>query len=111
MDRGVFVIRHTDRTFKVTRTFTFEGTENTLSFEFPTDGKEVASEERGLKKSSSIRWLGNTLVFRTRLLLPDEEATNVVHYTLLDDGQTLLAEETFQGKSLKHHNLWLFDKP
>ncbi len=110
MDRGVFVVEHKDGLFRVTRTFTFDGKDNVLSFEFPTNGKEVVTEDKGRKALSSIRWLGNTLVFLTRFILPDETATNLVHYTLLDAGKTLLAEETFDGKKRKHHNLWILEK-
>ncbi len=110
MDRGVFVIEHNEPRFKVTRTFTIDGKNNTLGFEYLTDGKEVAKEEQGMKSLATMRWDGDTIVFITRFILPDEEVTNAVRYTLLDAGKTLQADEKVSGKKIQHHNIWIFDK-
>lgn len=40
----------------------------------------------------------------------NEEATNIVKYSLTDKGQTLVAEEYFTSSEHKHHNRWVFDK-
>ena len=51
------------------RTFTIEGKDDAISFEFTTDGKEKADEKNGRKMLSTVRWEGESLVFVTRFIL------------------------------------------
>ena len=59
---------------------------------------------------SRLAWEGDVLVLHERLTAPQGEATNTVHYWLLDAGQTLEARESFRGPRLQYDNLWVFAK-
>jgi hypothetical protein len=50
------------------------------------------------------------LVFRTRIVRPEEEALNEVRYHLTNDGTVLVAEEHFGGATQHYHNRWVFAK-
>jgi hypothetical protein len=53
---------------------------------------------------------GNELVFDSRIVLQDREATNLVRYSLSADGKTFTATERFRGPVVKYDNIWVFDK-
>ena len=110
LERGTVRIEHREPRFKFERTFTVSGKDSTYSYELTTDGREVATGEGGQKHFSKLYWEGNSLVFATRIVAPQGEATNVVHYRLLDGGRALQAEEQFRGPRLKYDNLWVFEK-
>jgi hypothetical protein len=110
MDRGVAVIQHKEPHFKFSRTFTIAGKDDSIAFEFTTDGKEKAEEEDGRKMISTVHWEGESLVFITRFIIPGGEAVNTVLYTLLEGGNILQADEKFRGPKLKYHHLWIFEK-
>lgn len=80
-------------------------------YELTTDGLEKVEKEGGRVRASRLTWDGGTLVFYSRLTLPDgREATDTVRYSLRDGGQTFVAEEKFRGPIVKYDNVWVADK-
>jgi hypothetical protein len=110
LEQATLRIEHREPLFKFHRTFTLGGKEDILSYELPTDGKEATGQEGEVKTFSKLYWEGDTLVYSTRLIAPWGEATNIVHYRLLDNGRLLQAEEQFRGRRLSYDNLWVFEK-
>jgi hypothetical protein len=110
IEKGVVRIEHHDPIFKFHRTFTRGGKDDTYAYELTTDGKEVVSEEVNRKLYSRLYWEDSALVFFTRIVAPQWEATNIVYYRLLDDGRELQAEEHVRGLDFSHDNLWVFDR-
>jgi hypothetical protein len=46
----------------------------------------------------------------TRLVAPQGDAINVVHYRLAANGRELRAEEQFRGPKVSYDNVWVLDK-
>jgi hypothetical protein len=92
-DSTTFVIEHREPHFHLERTHVF-GTLN----------------QGGLEIRARLYWEGETLVCDSRLEQGGEQATNIVRYSLADEGQTFIAEEQFRSREHSHENRWVFDK-
>jgi hypothetical protein len=111
LDRASFTIDHKEPAFRFSRVFVVGGKEDALSYDLTTDGREKVVTEPDRTSTSRLYWDGDVLVLDERIVLKDgREATNVVRYSLLDGGQTLVAEEKFRGPVHKHDNLWVADR-
>jgi hypothetical protein len=110
LEKGVISIEHHDSVFRFSRTFTIGGKDDNISYELTTDGKEVVGEGGNQKRYSRLYWDGDALVFVTRMVAPQSEAINVVHYRLLEDGRELRADEQFRGPKLSYDNVWVLEK-
>lgn len=110
IEKGVIRIEHHDPVFKFHRTFTTGGKDDNFLYELTTNGKEIVGEEGNRKLYSRLYWDGDALVYATRIVLPQGEATNVVHYRLLANGRELHVKERFRGPKLSYDNLWVLDK-
>jgi len=107
---GFFKIDHREPAFSIHREFTIAGKPDTLDFTYPTDGSEIEGNDQGMPTVSSLRWDGEALVYLTIYKTSRGEARNLVKYSLLDDGKTLRAEESFRGPRLQYINIWIFGK-
>jgi hypothetical protein len=105
-----FVIEHREPLFRLTRTHVFEGQEDTFSIELKTAGEPTVHNHRGFEIRARLYWEGEALVFDSTLTREGEQATNLVRYTLEDDGQTFVAEEHFRGNQQRYCNKWIFEK-
>lgn len=109
-DSTVFRIDHQEPKFKLSRTHVVKGKPDTFAIELTTDGKEVVGHETDETVYSRAYWEGQKLVFDSRIVRGDREATNVVKYSLSADGRVFTAEEKFRGPKLQYDNVWVFDK-
>jgi hypothetical protein len=107
---SVFRIDHREPNFDLSRTHTYGEKNDTWGIHLTTDGKEVTQEEGGRKILALLNWEGNELVFNSRIVLQDREATNLVRYSLSEDGRVFTATERFRGPVVKYDNIWVFDK-
>ena len=105
-----FVIAHSEPHFHLQRTHVFDGNSDTFSIDLTTDGKVVVIHHGGFEMHARADWEGEALVFYSTLERGGEQATNIVRYSLADDGQTFIAEERFQSQAHQHENKWVFDK-
>jgi hypothetical protein len=110
IERGVVRIEHREPHFRFERTFTVGGAEDRVAYEMTADSSEVVSREGALTSRSRLYWVGDTLVYETRMVAPGGEATNVVRCSLLDGGSALRAMERFRGPRLSYDNLWVFER-
>lgn len=110
LEKGTVKIEHNDPIFKMYRTFTIDGQDDSISLDLKADGKEIETTEDSYKTYSRLSWEGDTLVFVTRYVASEGEATNTVKYRLLDNGKTLQADENFVGPKLHYNNMWVFEK-
>jgi hypothetical protein len=107
---STFMVDHKEPKFHLTRTHVYDGKPDTWSIDLTTDGKEVVQQEADRTLHARLYWEGNELVFDSKIVLKDREATNVVKYQLSLDGKTFTASESFRGPRLKYDNIWVFDK-
>lgn len=92
------------------RTRTLGNETDTWQLKISMDGSE-AIQERGLMKTHyRVYWRGETLVLDSISVGNEYSATNVVEYTLSEDGKRLTAVEHFKGPQLKYENIWVFDR-
>jgi hypothetical protein len=56
-------------------------------------------------------WEGSSLVLDMKMVTKEgEKATNLVKYSLSDDGKTFIALEHYKDSTEEHLNKWAFDK-
>ncbi len=110
LEKATLTIQHQGNSFKFNRVFTVKGKEEPFSYQLVIDGSEVQSDQGAIRNFSRILWESNTLVYQVRMVAPQGEATNVVRYTLEQDGRVLRAEEVFRGPRLSYRNVWIFER-
>jgi hypothetical protein len=104
------VIEHREPHFRLSRTLVVGGSSDTFSIELTTDGREVVQERDDLQICARLYWEGETLVFESVLTGDEEQATNVVRYTLAEQGETFVARERFSSERQSYENLWVLDR-
>jgi len=109
-DETIFVIDHRDPVFRISRTHVARERRDTFTLDLTTDGQTVLADRGSLRLRSSAHWEGNTLVFDTSFTRSGEDATNVVRYDLVDNGRSLIAEESFRSRSMNYNNVWVLDQ-
>ncbi|MEW5902646.1 MAG: hypothetical protein AB1715_14360, partial [Acidobacteriota bacterium] len=111
LEAATFSIDHKDTDFHFSRVFIVGGQESTHSYVLATGGREKVEEQPDRTLHSRLYWDGDVLVYDVRIVLKDgREATNIVRYSLRDEGRTFVAEEKFRGPVLKYDNLWVADR-
>ena len=107
----IFIIDHNEPNWGVERTYVFEnGEENIWKDNLTTDGKEVIRDFSNNKSKVRLYWENDILIFDSEIILPNETASNVVRYSLTNNGKTFIAEEVFKSKSHNHNNRYVFYK-
>ncbi len=110
IERGTVRIAHREPEFSFHRAFVTAGREDTLGYELKTDGSEVERQEGAIRSVSSLRWVGDTLMYLSRMTAPFGTAVDTVFYRLLNGGRVLQADERFRGARVSYTNLWIFEK-
>ena len=107
----IFVIVHDEPNWEVKRTFVFEnGKEDIWETKLTTDGKQVIHDFNNNDGKVRLYWENDSLIFDSEIMFPDETASNVVRYSLTDNGKTFVAEETFKSITYSHKNRYVFYK-
>lgn len=109
-DSSVFVIDHRDPQFHLSRTHFSGADSDTFATDLTTDGVEMERSYENFQLRGRSYWEGEVLVFEATLLIEGEQASNVVRYSLADEGRTLIAEEHQVMGQLSHENRWVFEK-
>jgi hypothetical protein len=109
-DSTEFLIEHHEPALRISRTHIVGEKRDTFSLSLTTDGREVSVDRDDLRLRCRAYWEDDTLVFDSKLIRAGEEGTNIVRYTLSDDGATFRAEERFRSSSLNYDNLWILDR-
>ena len=107
---SIFTVDHKEPKFHLARTHVYDGKPDTWSIDLTTDGKEVVQQEGDRTLHARLYWEGNQLVFDSKIVLKDREASNIVKYQLSPDGKVFAAYESFRGPRLKYDNIWVFDR-
>jgi hypothetical protein len=110
IEKGTITIVHRDPAFELRRVFMRSGKPDSVSFALSTDGVEKIEIEGQVTWHMRMTWEDGVLVARMTGKAPQGDATNVVHYRLLDGGRTLEARESFRGPSLQYDNIWILEK-
>lgn len=74
-----------------------------------TDGKAVEKVSGTRKEVSRMYWEGDILVLSESVNGSLGEATNIVHYRLIEGGRILIADERATGPRA-HENHWVFER-
>jgi hypothetical protein len=108
----VLVIRHTEPHFRLTRTLALNGKSTTWSIDVLTDGKQEVVERMGEDTASTrVFWEGSSLVLDMTISYQGGEKTSdLVKYSLADEGKAFIALEYFEDRTGQHVNKWVFDK-
>lgn len=110
IDHGVVVIDHREPSFTFRRSFTTAGVEDTTFFSLSADSVEVVRTSGPRTERERLYWTGDTLVYVTRIVIPQGQAINVVRYSLHDGGRELRAEERFRAPRRSYDNAWVFTR-
>ena len=109
-DSTIFVVKHRESVFRLTRTHVVGDKSDTFTLDLTTDGKEVDVVQGDLHIRARASWEGETLVFDSRVIRGEEEGNNIVRYKLADTLDSFVAEEQFRSKSLNYDNLWVLER-
>ncbi len=104
--RTVFIIKHDEPYFHLSRTHWQGEKSNNFTADFKTDGTEIVHDGAHIR----VHWRGDQLVFDSYWIDGGQKVTNFVKYSLADGGKTFIADETVSGGSHDHHNIWVFDR-
>jgi hypothetical protein len=109
---STFYIKHDEPNFHLSRTHVFNGKSDTWSIDLITDGKHEVTEHNSYYTARTrMYWEGSSLVLDMKMVTKEgEKATNLVKYSLSDDGETFIALEHYKDSTEEHLNKWVFDK-
>ena len=105
-----FEIEHDEPGFHMSVTHIYNGQPVTFVMDLTTDGKEYPHDFGELKALIRLNWDGTTLTADMKVERGDDSGTNVVRYSLQDNGQTLVAIEQWRTLKNSYDNVWIFDK-
>jgi hypothetical protein len=107
-DAVMFSITHREPHFHLERTLELGGHRDFFAIDL-TIGAPPSTISRGdATLHARVTWDDDQLAFDTRIIRAGEEATNVVHYRLEDNGRMLIAEERFRSAKHNYDNRWVF---
>lgn len=109
-DSSMFYIDHREPRFHLKRTHVFDGKPNTWGIELIVGGPEVVQNEGTAYFHVRLRWEDDVLLFDSYWIDGDAKATNLVRYTLSQDGAVFTADERVTAPDMHHHNIWVFDR-
>ena len=110
---STFNIRHTDPNFRLNRTHVYaDGKRDTWGIDLITDGKHQVVRKDGPNRDvTRMYWDHNVLVLDEKVTAPDGSfGTNVVRYSLSEDGNTMTALEHEEYPGGKLTDRWVFKK-
>src|SRR5215467_10018162 len=108
---GVLRIDHREPRFACHLTIGFDDKPVESKFELRSDGGEVAAtDDRGQRIVSSLRWDGDALLAAWRIQGPGLEMTISFRYELQDGGRRLRAAEQLRGGGRDQDNVWVFER-
>jgi hypothetical protein len=105
-----FQIEHREPAFHLTRTLQFGDKGNTISLHLTTDGKASVQALGEMQARIRVYWDGSELVLDSIITAGGNTGTNLVRYSLQDEGRTFVARESFRSKTHNYDNLWVFDR-
>jgi hypothetical protein len=109
-DSTLFVIDHREPFLRISRTHIAAGKTDSFTIDLSTDGTPVVIDRAGAQLRARAYWDDNTLVFDTTILQGEEEASNIVRYSLDLAGKSFIAAERFRSRTLNYDNRWVLDK-
>jgi hypothetical protein len=107
---SMFEIEHSEPKFRLTRTLVYGEQSNTITLDLTIDGEEHKHEIGDVNARIRLYWDGDILVGDMQVAAKDDEATNVVRYSLENGGQTLVAHERFRSSKQSYDNVWVLNK-
>lgn len=109
-DSSVFTIEHREPRFHLSRIHYFGEESDTFSINLTTDGVEMEHGYPNFQLKGRAYWDGEVLVFDSQLMMDGDSGTNVVRYSLADNGRTFMADEHQVMGQISHENKWVFER-
>jgi hypothetical protein len=109
-DSTIFVIDHVEPILRAERTHVLDDMVNVVEASLTTDSALATVHAGGLEIPTRVYWDGDVLVFDQEWSQGGARIANLVRYTLIDEGQTLVADEYMQAGPDHHHNVWIFGR-
>ncbi len=104
-------IEHREPSFALSARHVYGERSRDVHFELTTDGKEaVVKDAAGAESHRRMYWEGESLVLDVYWFEGETKATNVVKYTLSEDGHALTAVERAKATKYAYHNVWVLQK-
>ncbi len=107
---GTVRIEHKDQAFSFRRSFTTAAGPDASGYDLTIGGEEKVEQAGGQTRRARLYWEGNQLVYDEKIEMGGRTATNVVHYSLENEGKTLVARERFRAPRVQHDNVWVFER-
>lgn len=86
---GSVTINDREHNITVTRSFNYDGADQSFEYSFSTDGRENSSIHQGRSFKTKAKWEGNVL----RVITLDNGVSTVERYSLQPDGSLMLVVE------------------
>lgn len=109
-ESSIFHINHSEQSFSLDRTHVINGVHDRFTIELRTDGTATKKNLRRTDITAKMYWDKEALVSDMTFKQGNEEAVNIVKYSPIDKGQTLVAEEFFTSSEHNHHSRWVFNR-
>lgn len=100
---STFIISTSQQSITLKRLHHYGAKTRQLTFTLKADGK---ARRLKLLFKSKLEWIGEAL----KASIWRKNFSNTVTYHLEESQQVLTADEHFQSKGARHHNIWVFDK-
>jgi hypothetical protein len=107
---SIFEIEQSEPGFRLKRTLVYGDQSNSITLDLIIDGKEHSHEIGEVTPGIRMFWDGDTLVGDMKVKTQDGEATNVVRYSLENDGQNLVALERWRSSKLNCDNVCVLER-
>ncbi len=109
-DSSIFVIDHVGPTLAARRTHVLDGVVNVVETSLTADSVLRTVRVGELEIPTRVYWDGAVLVLDQAWSQGGVDVTNLVRYTLVDGGETLIADESMRAGPSGHHNVWTFER-
>ncbi|MGH7694016.1 MAG: hypothetical protein ACRENH_03500 [Gemmatimonadaceae bacterium] len=110
LESAIVRVDHRDPHFQLWRKFVLRGEAHIVDLGLDARGQAIESRVGKQRRVSCLTWEEDTLVFTTHMYASGGVSTNIVRYTLEQDGEVLQARESFRGPALSYENFWVFER-
>ena len=109
-DKVIFKIEHDEPSFALERTLTFGEKTDTFRIDLIIGLQNAKFTKEGARIHPSLHWEENILIFKSKIIQEEIEASNIVRYQLKSGGKILEAHEVYKSPAQSYENRWVFKR-